>query len=169
MIISIIVAYAKNRAIGKDNQMIWRLSTDLKRFKRLTSGHHILMGRKTFESLGKPLPNRTNIVITRNPDFEYEGVLVFSDMDEAVKHCQKAGEDELFIIGGGEIYKQMIPEAERMYITKVLATPDADTFFPDFEESEWEVTSEEAHLPDEKNDHAFIFVDLERRESKSVG
>jgi dihydrofolate reductase len=168
MIISIIVAVAKNNAIGKDNQMIWRLSSDLKRFKRLTTGHHILMGRKTFESLGRPLPNRTNIVVTRNKDYRPEGALIFNSVPEALQHCRDAGEDELFVIGGGEIYRSLIPAADKMYLTRVMTAPEGDTYFPEFDEGAWMVTLEEAHLADQKNDHNFIFIDMERREAKNA-
>ncbi|MCP4123364.1 MAG: dihydrofolate reductase [Bacteroidetes bacterium] len=168
MFISCIVAAAKNNVIGKDNQMIWRLSTDLKRFKRLTTGKHILMGRKTFESLGKPLPNRTNIVVTRNEDYKAEGVVVFPSLVSAMAQCRKDGVEELFIIGGGEIYKKMLPVSDRLYLTRVLAEPEGDTYFPEIHDEDWMIVLEEAHLADEKNDHNYIFVDLERREAKSA-
>lgn len=159
---------ARNRAIGKDNQMLWRLSTDMKRFRRITTGHCILMGRKTFESLGKPLPGRTNIVVTRNKDYRPEGTVVFSSIYDGIDHARKQGEEELFVIGGGTVYEQCLDRADRLYLTRVLADPEGDAFFPDFDESEWEVVREEAHLADERNEHAFIFLDLERRGAKSA-
>ena len=149
--------------------MIWRLSSDMKRFRKLTTGHHILMGRKTYESLGKPLPNRINVVITRNKLYRPEGVLVFPTIAEALDHCRKNGEEELFVIGGGEIYRTLLPDTDRMYITKVMTSPEGDTFFPEFDNEDWMVTLEEAHLADEKNDHNFIFLDMERRETKNAG
>ena len=169
MIISLIVAAAKNQAIGKDNRMIWHLSNDMKRFRRLTTGHHILMGRKTYASLGKPLKNRTNLVVTRNAEYSSEGFEVFTSLEAAIEYAKANGEEELFVIGGGEIYKALMPIANRIYLTKVLAEPDADAFFPEINEEDWMVTFEEAHLADEKNDHAFIFIDLERRLSKNAG
>jgi dihydrofolate reductase len=163
MKISMIVAVAKNQVIGNDNQLIWRLSEDLKRFKKLTTGHHILMGRKTFESIGKALPNRTNLVISRNASIEMTGVFCFTDIQKAIEFAKENGEEELFVIGGGEIYRKLLPETDKIYLTKVHATPKGDTFFPELKEMDWNVVSEEAHLADEKNEFNFVFLDLERR------
>jgi dihydrofolate reductase len=169
MKISLIVAAASNNVIGRDNRMIWRLSDDMKRFRRLTTGHCILMGRKTFESLGRPLKNRTNIVVTRNSSFRAEEAEIFPSIKAAVAFAELSGEDELFVIGGGEIYRAFLPVADRIYLTRVLAEPEGDAFFPDFAEEEWMVTLEEAHLADEKNDHNFVFIDMERRKAKNAG
>lgn len=163
MKISLIAAVAKNNVIGNDNQLIWRLSDDLKRFKRLTTGHHILMGRKTYESMGRALPNRTNVVVTRSKNYQPEGIEVFNDIDAAIEFAKSNNEEELFIIGGGEIYKKLLPIADKIYLTKVHASPEGDTFFPDLDESNWEVEAEEAHLANEKNEHNFVFLDLIRK------
>ncbi len=162
MDISIIVAVAKNNVIGNENKLIWRLSDDLKRFKKLTTGHHILMGRKTFESIGKPLPNRKNLIITRNKDYKVEGGFVFQDIESAIDFAKENGEDELFIIGGGEIYRKLLDRTERIYLTKVHTSPEGDAFFPELESEDWFVFHEEAHLANEKNEHNFVFVDLVR-------
>jgi dihydrofolate reductase len=169
MIISLIAAIARNRVIGKDNQMIWRLSDDMKRFRKLTTGHHVLMGRKTWESLGKPLKNRVNLVVTRKPDYRAEGAEVFGSIHGALQYAKVNKEVELFVIGGGEIYKALLPAANRIYLTRVLASPEGDAFFPDFPEEDWMVTFDEAHRSDEKNDHDFVFLDLERRDAKNAG
>ena len=129
--INIIVAMGKNREIGAANDLLWRLSSDLKRFKELTMGHPIVMGRKTYESIGRPLPGRTSIVITRQPDFGPEGVVVVDSLERALQAAREL-DSEVFVIGGGEIYAQALPRADRVYLTKVLAEfPQADTFFPE--------------------------------------
>ncbi len=133
--LSIIVAVAENGAIGCHNKLLWHISEDLKRFKRLTSGHPVVMGRKTFESIGRPLPNRQNIVITRNPDLRIEGVDVVGSIEEAIKLCDP--NEEVFIIGGGEIYRQAMHLAQKLYLTMVYQSPEGDTFFPQINENEW--------------------------------
>lgn len=163
MIVSMIAAVAKNNVIGKDNKLLWKLSDDLRRFKRITSGHAVLMGRKTFESLGKPLPNRTNLVVTRDENFAAEGTHVFNQINEALEYARSEGEEELFIIGGGEIYQMMLPAANKMYLTKVHTQPEGDTFFPEIHDEEWDVINEEAHKADNRNEFDFVFLDLERR------
>ena len=163
MTISAIVATAKDNVIGKDNKLLWKLSDDLRRFKRITSGHAVLMGRKTFESLGKPLPNRTNLVVTRDENFAVEGAHVFNQINEALEYARSEGEEELFIIGGGEIYQMMLPAANKLYLTKVHAQPEGDTFFPEIHDEEWDVINEEAHKADDRNEFDFVFLDLERR------
>lgn len=131
--ISIIAAISEGkRALGFQNQLLWKIEGDLPRFKTLTTGHPIIMGRKTYESIGRPLPNRTNIVITRNMDFKIDGVTTFSSIQEALDFAKEKEETEVFIIGGGEIYKQAIPFADRLYLTLVRDEPEADTFFPDY-------------------------------------
>lgn len=169
MIISFIVAAARNRVIGRDNRMIWKLSDDMKRFRRLTTGHHVLMGRKTFESLGRPLKNRTNIIVTRQEDYKAEGAEVFHSVDAAMAFARENGEEELFIIGGGEIYTMLLPAADRIYLTRVLADPEGDAYFPEIDGAQWRVILEEAHLADDRNDHDFVFIDMERRGTKSAG
>lgn len=123
-----------NRALGKNNELIYHISEDLKRFKRITSGHIVIMGRKTFESIGKALPNRINIVITRNPNFSVENVVVTHSLDEALRLAELKGESEVFIIGGGQIYEESIGKADKLYLTIVEGNPEADTFFPDYSE-----------------------------------
>ncbi|MBN7813581.1 dihydrofolate reductase [Algoriphagus sp. H41] len=163
MKIILIVAKAKNNVIGKDNQLIWKLSADLKRFKNLTTGHHILMGRKTYESLGKPLPNRTHLVITRNPDFTVpEGHYVFSSVEDAFIHSNKVGVDELYVIGGGQIYAETIRLCDRLEVTEVEAKPEGDTFFPEIDPHIWRETGRESHPADEKNEYAYSFVTYEK-------
>lgn len=159
MKITLIVAKAKNNVIGKDNQLIWKLSADLRRFKNLTTGHHILMGRKTFESLGKPLPNRTHLIITRNPDFQApDGHFSFTSLVNAFIFCNKMGVDELFIIGGGQIYQESIDLCDVLEITEVECEPDGDTFFPEINPKVWKETERESFPADEKNEYPYSFV-----------
>lgn len=159
MQITLIVAKAKNNVIGKDNQLIWKLSADLKRFKNLTSGHYILMGRKTYESLGRPLPNRTHLIITRNPDFQApEGHYVFSSVEEAFIFCNKIGIEQLFIIGGGQIYNETLDLCDCLEITEVDVEPDGDTFFPEFDYQIWKEVERESFPADDKNEYPFDFV-----------
>ncbi len=162
MIISLIVAIGKNNEIGKDNDMLCHLPADLKHFKEITSGHPVIMGRKTFESLPKgPLPNRRNIVISRNPELKIEGAEVYPSLDQAM--LKLIDEEEVFIIGGAQIYKQMLPDADKLYLTKIHTDfPDADTFFPSVNYSQWHEVSREPHPADDKHAYAFTFVELER-------
>lgn len=156
--ISIIAAVGKNLAIGKDGKLLWRISDDLKRFKQLTAGHAIIMGRKTFESIGRALPNRTNIVITRNPDFKADGVLIAGSLEEAI---QKAGDGEIFIIGGGEIYSQALPIADKLYLTLVESGVDGDTFFPDWRDNFTKEVFREERV-DAKTGLRYALIDLKR-------
>jgi dihydrofolate reductase len=155
----------KNREIGKENQLLWHLPKDLKRFKELTSGYPIIMGRKTYESIGKPLPNRTNIVISRKNDWFEEGILIVGSIKEAVKFAKKIDE-EVFVIGGGNIYEQTIDLADKLEVTLVDAVLDADTFFPKINEKVWQKTNEERHQKDEKNEFDFCFQTYERVSEK---
>lgn len=158
---SIIVAIAENYAIGKNNELLWHLSADLKRFKQITTGHSIIMGRKTFESIGKPLPNRRSVVITRDKNFSHEGITVVHSIAEAleiVKH-----EEEIFIIGGGTIYEEMLPKADRIYLTTVHKSFDADTFFPKFDTNQWQIVTEEELPCNDKNPYPTTFQILERK------
>ena len=157
--ISILAAISKeNRALGFQNKLLWKIEGDLPRFKALTTGHPIVMGRKTYESIGRPLPNRTNIVITRNPDFKPEEVLVASSIKEALDIAKENEKEEIFIIGGGEIYKQGIAFADRLYLTVVEDEPEADTFFPDYSEFK-KVISEDRH---KEHTASFSFIVLEK-------
>ena len=156
-----IVAAGENDAIGKDNDLIWHLSDDLKRFKSLTNGHHIIMGRKTFESFPKPLPNRTHVVITRQADYQVpDGVIVVNSLEEAIEVSKT--DSQPFVIGGGEIYKQAMSHVGKIELTRVHENFEADTFFPKVDESLWKITSNTFHDKDEKHDHAFSFMTYER-------
>lgn len=166
MKISIIVAKSLNNVIGKDNQLIWRLSADLQLFKSHTSGHHIIMGRKTYESIGKPLPNRTSIVISRNPDFGVpEGHFVARSLEEAIQICIGKKLDQVFIIGGAEIYRQAVPLADELLVTEVNAVLEGDVFFPEIDKDLWTVVSSNPYKKDEKNQFDFDFV-VYKRNSK---
>lgn len=159
MKISLIAAKARNNVIGKENDLVWKLPVDFRRFKNLTSGNYILMGRKTYESLGKPLPNRTHLVISRNENFEVpEGHHVFETVEKAMIFCNKIGVEKLYIIGGGEIYSQTIDLADELIITEVEAEPEGDTFFPEIDESVWEESYREYHPADENHQFSFSFV-----------
>ncbi len=157
---TIVVAISENNAIGKDNQLLWYLPADLKHFKNITTGHTVIMGRKTFDSVGKPLPNRRNIIITRHV-MHIEGCEVVSSIDAALALC--ADEDEVFIVGGAEIYRQSIHLTDRIYLTIVHQKFEADSFFPEINDSEWKETAREDHQPDEKNKLPYSFITLERR------
>ncbi len=163
MILSAIVAVSENNAIGVDNQLPWHLPDDLKFFKRTTLGKPVLMGRKTYESLGKPLPGRLNIVISRQQDLQLpEGVLLFQDLREGIERLEKEVTDEGFIIGGGKIFEETMDVLDRLYITKVAAViPDATAFFPEVDHSHWKLVWEEEHAADEKHRYAFTFQQLE--------
>ena len=162
MIISAIVAKAQNNIIGRDNDLPWRLSDDLKWFKSKTLNRHIIMGRKSFECLPKPLPKRVNIVITRDRSYYHSGAIITHSIDEALKYAHEAGEKEAFILGGGNIYKQTKNLWDRLYLTEVMATPEGDTKFPEMDYSKFKLTFEEPHNQDEKNDHDYIFKIYER-------
>ena len=162
MIISAIAAHSKNRVIGDGNQIPWYLPADLAYFKRTTLGHCVLMGRKTFLSLGRPLPKRHNIVITRDAYFAADGVLVANSIEDALTQAYELGEEEAFIIGGGEIYKQTIERCDRLYLTEVDLEIEGETVFPEMDEMEWRMVWEDPHLPDEKNPYAYTFRLFER-------
>jgi len=153
--LTLIAATSTNYALGKDNQLVWHLPDDFKRFKALTTDHYIIMGRKTFESFPKPLPNRTHVIITRNKSYDApEGCIVVLSLEEAIAICPK--NEEVFIIGGGEIYKQSIDMADKVELTRVHTTVEADTFFPEINPEHWNLVFEEQHTKDEK--HAFDFT-----------
>ncbi|PTR01338.1 dihydrofolate reductase [Mucilaginibacter yixingensis] len=159
MIVSAIVAIGQNNAIGKNNQLLWHLPNDLKHFKDITSGHTIIMGRKTFDSLGKPLPKRRNIIITRQ-DTSIPGAEVVHTVEEALALCE--GEEEVFIGGGAEIYKMAMPKTDRIYLTIVHQSFDADAYFPEIDQNEWKETERENHAADEKNAIPYSFITLDR-------
>ena len=161
--ITIIAAIANNNALGKDNKLIWHLPADLKRFKKVTSGHCVIMGRKTFESLGKPLPNRTNIIITRNKNYKAEGCIVVNSLDQAIETAKKEDSNP-FILGGAEIYKQAITIADKLDVTFVHHSFDADAFFPEIDFSIWKQESREDFKADEKNNYNFSFVTYTKKE-----
>ena len=154
--ITIIAAAASNNALGKDNKLIWHLSKDLQHFKTLTNGHAVIMGRKTFESMPRALPNRTNIVITRQSDYQAENITVTSSLSEALTIAKN--DPRPFIIGGGEIYKQSMSVADEIELTRVHANFDADTFFPEINSHQWKEVWREEHAADEKHAHAFTFL-----------
>jgi len=159
MIVSAIVAIGENNAIGKNNQLLWHMPNDLKHFKEVTSGRTIIMGRKTFDSVGKPLPKRRNIVVTRQ-DITIHGCEVVKSVEDAIALCK--GEDVVFIGGGAEIYKLAMPLTNRIYLTIIHKSFDADTFFPQIDKKEWKETSREDFQPDEKNPLPYSFITLER-------
>jgi dihydrofolate reductase len=152
--IIMIAAVAENFALGKDNELVWHLPDDFKRFKQLTTNHYIIMGRKTFESFPKPLPNRTHVIITRQQDYKAEGCLVVANLDEALAMIPK--DENAFVIGGGEIYALALPFTDVIELTKVHARFEADTFFPEIDSKQWKLVSEEYHPKDEK--HLFDFT-----------
>lgn len=161
-VLTIIVAAGENDAIGKDNQLIWHLRDDLKRFKALTSGHHIIMGRKTFESFPKPLPNRTHVVISRQTGYKVpEGVIVVNSLEKAIAISKD--DSNPFIIGGGEIYKQAMSLVDKIEITRVHEEFEADTFFPKIDAKIWKKTNDKYHVKDENHDYEFSFLTYEKK------
>lgn len=157
MHIHIIAAIAQNNAIGKDNQLLWHIKDDLQLFKKTTMNSVIIMGRKSYESIGKPLPKRTNVVITRKRDYQPEGVVVFNSLNEAFDHFRQT-ESDVFVIGGGEIYRQSLDDAHVLHLSHVDVTvEEADTFFPKVKWNEWKVVEEQDYDKSEVNDHAFTY------------
>jgi dihydrofolate reductase len=165
MRISIIAAVAENGVIGREGQLPWRLSDDLRRFKRLTMGHTIIMGRRTWESIGRPLPGRRTVAVSRKPDFRtrVDGVETATDLDKALAIAKAAGDAEAFIVGGAELYRESHSRADRLYLTRVCAAVDGDTYFPNIEWSNWKLVESEDHDPNEKNEHAYRFEIYDRR------
>lgn len=164
MIISLVVAAADNNAIGKNNRLLWSLPNDMKFFKNLTWGMVIIMGRKTLESLGRPLKGRKNIVITGQKNFKVESAVVVKNIEEALSAAKNMDVKEVYVIGGGEIYRQYLPKANRIYITRVHTSPaDADTFFPEFNSDEWNLVSQADNEPDVKHAYAYSFQLWERK------
>ena len=149
-----VAAIAENNALGKDNDLLWHMPDDFKRFKQITSGHYIIMGRKTFESFPKPLPNRTHVIITRQKNYHPEGCIIVDSMKKAIEACPK--DETIFIIGGGEIYTLGMDFADTIELTRVHENFEADTFFPEIDNTKWKLTSEEHHPADER--HKFNFT-----------
>jgi len=162
---SILVAMAKNRVIGRNNALPWQLPPDLKRFKQLTMGHHIVMGRKTYESIGRPLPGRTSVIVTRQSDYQAPGTIVVGSLAEALKICSEGKEmdQESFVIGGAEIYQQALGLCQRMYVTEIQQEFDGDALFPEFNQQEWREISREKHRLAEDDGLEYHFVVLDRR------
>lgn len=159
--ITIIAAIGNNGELGKDNDLIWHLPNDLKRFKKVTAGHHVIMGRKTYESLGKPLPNRTNIVITGNRDFNAEGCLVVNSLEAALEAANT--DTAPYILGGAQVYKQAIEIADMLDLTLVNAELEADAFFPQIDTSVWKETARQDFKADEKHRYDYSFVIYQRK------
>lgn len=153
--ISIIASIGKNKELGFRNQLLWHLPDDLKNFKEITSGHAIVMGKKTFESIGKPLPNRKNIILTRDKNSKADGCIIAHSVNDVLDLIKD--EDETFVIGGGEIYKLFLPLADKLYLTEVETSLKADTFFPEFDKTGWILKSSIKHSKDEKNQYSFAF------------
>jgi dihydrofolate reductase len=161
MIISLIAAVSKNLVIGKDNDLPWHLPDDMKFFMQTTKGHHTIMGRKNYDSIPqkfRPLPNRTNIVVTHQPSFKAPGCIVVSSLERGIEIARRNGEPEAFIIGGSEIYKLGMPYADKLYITEVDAQIEGDTYFPEIDQAEWHEVSRRPHPSDDRHKHAFDFV-----------
>jgi len=163
VIISLIAAMDEKRGIGVEGRLPWHLPADLKRFKSLTMGHHLIMGRKTFESIGRPLPGRTTIIVTRDQGFQPEGCLVAHSLETALEFARLDLEDEVFVIGGAEIFVQAIESADRIYLTQVHTSLPADVYFPEYAAEDWQETNSEDHPADEKNHYPFTFKILVRK------
>lgn len=162
MIISLVVAAAKNNVIGKDNQLVWHLPEDMKYFKNVTWGMPVVMGRKSFESLGKPLAGRKNIIITRQTGWDVEGTIPVNSLDDAMFLVKKMDVKEMMVIGGGEIYRMAFEKSKRIYITRVDAEPEGDTYFPVIDPKVWKLVSQKNHDANEKNKFAYSFQVWER-------
>ena len=152
---------AENRVIGINNTLPWRLPADLRHFRKLTTGHHVIMGRRNYESIGRPLPDRHNIVVTRNPNYRAPGCQVKDSIEKALQDIQN--DPEIFIIGGAEIYRQALSMTDRMHLTLVHAEVDGDIYFPEFDTHDWKETSRTRHEADEKNPFAYSFVTYDRK------
>ena len=159
--LTIIAAAGENNALGKDNGLVWHLPDDFKRFKKLTTGHHIIMGRKTFDSFPQPLPDRTHLVITRKDNFKKEGIVTVHSLERAIDFSK--GDSQPFVIGGGEIYKMAMDVADKIELTRVHGTFEADTFFPEIDDIKWELVNEELHEKDDKHKYDFSYLTYLRR------
>lgn len=158
--VTLIAAAAENNELGKDKDLVWHLPDDFKRFKQLTTGHHIIMGRKTFESFPKPLPNRTHLIITRQKDYQPDGAIVVHSLEKALEIAK--ADEQPFVIGGGEIYKLSMEKADKIELTRVHGTFEADTFFPEIDPEKWKLVSSEFHEKDERHAYAFTYLTYER-------
>lgn len=159
--ISLVVAMGKNRVIGAEGRIPWHLPNELKLFRRITMGHHIIMGRKTYESIGRLLPGRTTVIVTRQPGYAVPGAVVAHSIDEAIAGCRE--DDEMMVIGGGELYRAILPRADRIYLTTVDAEPSGDTFMPHLDQKEWHVASSEAFPADDRHPYAYRFEVWDRK------
>ena len=162
MKVSCIVATAKNNVIGKDNQIPWYLPADLKYFKKITTGHHIIMGRNCFESIGRALPKRTNVIVTRDMFYAVSNCLITHSVGEALAIAEQNGEDEAFIIGGGQIYQQTTMLWDKLYLTEVNLEVEGDVYFPELDMTNWKLTKQQSGLKDEKNTHDYSFLQYDR-------
>lgn len=163
MIKSIIVAKAENDVIGKDNKLVWHMPADLKHFKNTTMGHYIIMGRKTFESQKKPLPGRTSIIVSRNRQYKAEGCITVHALEDAYALSKENDQEEIFILGGAEIYRLALPSIDKIYLTEIGASYEGDTFFPKLDPEEWEEIKRNTFPADEKNPHPYTFLELIRK------
>lgn len=161
--LKILVAFDENRVIGKNNALIWHLPADLKRFKALTTGHVIIMGRKTFESIGRPLPNRTTVVISRQQDLKIEGVILAHSVEEAILKAKSISRDDIFIVGGAEIYQLSLPLADQILVTQLHDIFEGDAFFPEISPAIWEVAEQERGVTDEQNAYQFSYITYARK------
>jgi dihydrofolate reductase len=163
MRVALIVAAADNDVIGRDNHLPWHLPDEFRHFKRTTLGHHVIMGRRTWESQGcKPLPKRTNVVVTSQPGYVAEDARVAASLHEALELARAAGDEEAFVIGGTRLFAEALPLADRLYLTRVHAEPEGDTVFPSFDADDWRVVAREEHAADARHEHAFTIMTLER-------
>jgi dihydrofolate reductase len=162
-VLKILVAFDENRVIGKNNTLIWHLPADLKRFKSLTTGHVIIMGRKTFESIGKPLPNRTTIVISRQADLQIEGVIIAHSVEEAILKAKSISREDIFIVGGAEIYTLSLALADQILVTQLHDIFEGDAYFPEIPMETFEVTEKERGITDEKNAYQYSYITYTRK------
>jgi dihydrofolate reductase len=160
--LSLIVAMAKNRVIGANGAIPWKLPNELQLFKRVTMGHHIIMGRKTWESIGRLLPGRTTVIITRQKDYKVAGATMAGSLDDAISKC--TDDSEIFVVGGGELYREALPRADRIYLTTVDTEPAGDTHMPGFDLAQWQETSVESFMPDERHAHGYRFSVLDKKQ-----
>ena len=163
--IKILVAFDENRVIGKNNALIWHLPADLQRFKALTTGHVIIMGRKTYESIGRPLPNRTTIAITRQAEFKPEGIIVSNSLEEAILKAKSISREDIYIVGGAEIYHMSLSLADQILVTQLHDIFDGDTYFPEIPLDAWEVVSRERGVTDEKNTYQYSFLTYQKKKN----
>jgi dihydrofolate reductase len=162
-VLKILVAFDENRVIGKNNTLIWHLPADLKRFKTLTTGHVVIMGRKTFESIGKPLPNRTTIVISRQADLKIDGAIITHSVEEAILKAKSITREDIFIVGGAEIYALSLALADQILVTQLHDIFDGDAYFPEIPEESWEVTEKERGITDDKNAYQYSYITYSRK------